>query len=793
MTRPAAVGSRHLKALALRAALAIGAVLLPAQCATVAPPVPPPEPVPLLSVMLPPDRSPGADLADRAAHVLANRCVACHGCYDAPCQLKLSSHDGLLRGAAKTPVYNQSRLTDAPPTRLGIDAQSEASWRALGFHAVLPEGTAPDDSAMARLLALGRANRFAPGAPLPEAVSLDPAAAVCPAPDELDTYAAAAPHGGMPYGVAPLEDDKFETLAGWLLSGAPPPSPRPAPPAAIIAQVAAWERFLNTLTPRERLVARYLYEHLFQAKLHFDGDAPDRFFRLIRSETPPGAPPREIATRRPYDDPGQAFHYRLAPLDETPVHKDQNVYTLGPDRMARLRELFLSPGWTVDRLPPYGVDAGANPFATFAAIPPESRYRFLLDDTLFFVRGFVRGPVCHGQIATDVIEDRFWVAFLDPGWDLSVTDAGLLAEGAASLKLPAASAESAAFARLWPALHDGQADWLALRDARYAASPPHRAGLPAEAIWSGPGDPFLTVFRHFDNAAVRPGLVGQLPETAWVIDYPILERIYYDLVAGYDVFGSVETQLTTRLYMDHLRREAEDLFLAFLPPETRPTLHDAWYRGPLADLHAAWTARRSADDRRTAIAFRGADPKAEFLGTWVAAGEPGLDLNRCVAPCGADTAARALSTLGGEGGPWLRFLPDLTLLRVRREGEADRVFSLIRDKAHTNVGLLLGEDLRREPEKDRLTVAPGIVGAYPNFHLDIAEAESDAFARALGAMRSEADWMALIDRFGVRRTSPRFWKVYDAMNAELVAVEATAPGVLDLGRYRDPWPGEATD
>ena len=31
--------------------------------------------------------------------ILEQRCVVCHGCYDAPCQLKLDSYEGLLRGA----------------------------------------------------------------------------------------------------------------------------------------------------------------------------------------------------------------------------------------------------------------------------------------------------------------------------------------------------------------------------------------------------------------------------------------------------------------------------------------------------------------------------------------------------------------------------------------------------------------------------------------------------------------------------------------------------------------------
>ncbi|HEY9134544.1 MAG TPA: hypothetical protein VIM85_01995, partial [Pseudomonadales bacterium] len=65
--------------------------------------------------------------------IFEQKCVVCHACYDAPCQLNLSSPDGLRRGAHKLSVYNGKRLVAATPTRLGIDASSEQEWRQLGF------------------------------------------------------------------------------------------------------------------------------------------------------------------------------------------------------------------------------------------------------------------------------------------------------------------------------------------------------------------------------------------------------------------------------------------------------------------------------------------------------------------------------------------------------------------------------------------------------------------------------------------------------------------------------------
>ena len=59
--------------------------------------------------------------------------------------------------------------------------------------------------------------------------------------------------------------------------------------------------------------------------------------------------------------------------------------------------------------------------------------------------------------------------------------------------------------------------------------------LNLEDLWDGNGvneNAVLTVFRHLDSATVVKGLVGDTPLSGWVVDYPLLERIHYLLVAG---------------------------------------------------------------------------------------------------------------------------------------------------------------------------------------------------------------------------------------------------------------------
>ena len=104
-------------------------------------------------------------------------------------------------------------------------------------------------------------------------------------------------------------------------------------------------------------------------------------------------------------------------------------------------------------------------------------------------------------------------------------------------------------------------------------------------VWHGDGtnaDAVLTVFRHYDNAFVARGALGGMPKTAWVLDYPTFERMYYDLVAGFDVYGNVTHQLATRIYMNLLRIESEGQMLRFLPAGERARVQGEWYRGRIA-------------------------------------------------------------------------------------------------------------------------------------------------------------------------------------------------------------------
>lgn len=296
--------------------------------------------------------------------------------------------------------------------------------------------------------------------------------------------------------------------------------------------------------------------HWFLAHLGFDELPAGPFFRVVRSKTPPGVAVDEIASRRPYDAPGAArFWYRLLPLEEAIVHKTHIVYPLNDAKMQRLSDLFLTPAWEPTALPSYGDEAAANPFIAFAAIPSRSRYQFLLDNAQYFVMTFIRGPVCRGQVAVDVIDDHFFVTFLDPDHDPSV---------------------------LFPAP-----------------------------------------------------------------------------------------------------------------------------------------------------------------------------------------------------------LPEVAFLRVRAAAatQADAVYSLIHNRAHTNVAYMFGEQNQLIPADDTLTVTRGTLGSYPNFMFNVEIGEIEAFTAALLAVGNPSDLEQVVTRWGLRRTSPRFWSTIDWLHDDFRRRQPAEVGLFDLNRY----------
>jgi len=738
----------------------------------------------LAALLLPLSASADSDYPPDIKPIVEQRCMACHGCYDAPCQLKLDAWAGLQRGASKDIVYDGARLDAAPPTRLFEDAQTVEQWRGKGFFSVLDQHS-PEQGVAARMLALKQQNPLPPTPTLPGSITLGlDRTQECAKPGEFDDYAREHPLWGMPYGLPALSRTEHRKLADWLARGAPG-VPRAAHSRQEQDAVQRWETFFNGRSLKERLMARYMYEHLFIGNLYFSDIGEDgHYYNLVRSRTPPGQPVDIIATRRPYDDPGVAqFYYRLQPLRTAVLDKRHMPYALNAARMQRWQSLFLEPDYEVTTLPSYRVESAANPFVTFRELPDTARYRFMLDEAQFTIMGFIKGPVCRGQVALNVIDDHFWVVFLAPERAATQAYAQFLAAQSDHLRLPPDRGNGALVTLLeWRGYSREQLKFLKAKfDYIQKMTGADGAKVNLDLIWDGDGhndNAALTVFRHEDSASVVKGFVGQQPKTAWVIDYSLLERIHYLLVAGFDVFGNLAHQLETRLYMDFLRMEGEQNFLYFLPPVERIVLRDFWYREAEDEAKQFVMTDAVAFDRGTDIPYHTDDPKTELL-----------DLLRQRLPGASGSRYRTddphfarLQTL--QGSPF-SLMPEVSFLQVTDNAGAEQVYTLVHNDGYANNAQIFKEAQRRIPQEDYLTVARGFIGSYPNAFFTVRENELQAFVTAIESLRSEADYAELVARYGVRRNQAAFWPVSDALNAHYREHYPLEAGLFDLNRYEN--------
>jgi hypothetical protein len=626
-------------------------------------------------------------------------------------------------------------------------------------------------------------------------------------PEQIGSFLDRHPGSGMPFGFPPLSEEEYATMATWLQEGARGPSPQQqrdltAPSPAATAEITKWEDFLNRDDPKHALTARYLYEHFFLAHLNFRAAGPHEFYEIVRSTTPPGEPVDVIATRRPYDAPGvDPVFYRFRKIHTTIVYKTHMVVELDDAALERIRRQFIATPWLEPLQPAaLGDETGANPFLIYAQIPPRVRYQFLLDHAEYMIRTFIRGPVCKGQVALNVIHDHFWVMFLDPAADKTVGRPEFLLEQAGNLRLPTEQGSNERILLTFSNRYrDRYKTFYHAKSALYDETDPEGLGL--EAIWKGerPSDaPLLTVYRHFDSASVHKGVLGGLPRTLWVIDYSQFERIYYALVAGFDVFGNVSHQVNVRRYMDYLRMEGELNFVEFLPRDLRVQTLQSWYLGD----RAFEDVDHELSKRGTKIRYTTSDPKRELVEKVVeghileSTGIGFDDINYRRAgetvemPSSFETHEDIMNGFRALTAPGTGFIrhvnsseANVLYVRVRNYEGRDHFFSIVINRWHDNVNSLFGEAKRLDPTKDTIDFQEGSIGSYPNYFLDLEGKDVPELFDVLENFDDSEAYQARFDRFGINRSDPRFWEVYDWFQKQLFAARPLEAGLYDLNRY----------
>lgn len=523
--------------------------------------------------------------------LFAHRCAVCHGCTASPCNLKLDSYEGFLRGASAQNHY--AVHLNALPVPVN----------AVGAPGFFPVGGA-NNSILAKLITQGNAVNK-PGFNRDETETLrnridEDSTFECPAtPQATDTFLSSKPGAGMPFGLPGLTDAELADVQTWLAAGAPGPTDANRPRLINASRkdvIFRWETFLNSPTPKGKLVGRYIYEHSFSAHYHFDS-MPGEFFTLIRSIHAPSADdiaePDEILTDLPTDAPNTGrlrsayasgnssqytnpmFFYRFVKVKGIITRKNHIVWDVNDRVLDRLDDLFIKSDWQTN----YGLNSRStasdytekNPFEVFNDIPQQIRHRFMNENSRLIINAMVRAPVCNGEGATYAISDQFWVWFLKPESEVELTRnlretlgldvtrytlAGQVKEKYDNNQAFIAAYETAVRAKL---------ETERVNNARPMAA------YNLDDLWYGDDatvekrSPWLTVMRHQKSSTVHYGMAGGYPQALWVLTYPNFERLYYNLVVNFKYWGALKHKLTTWQSMSHERLNGEDSFLGFLP------------------------------------------------------------------------------------------------------------------------------------------------------------------------------------------------------------------------------------
>ncbi len=750
------------------------------------------------------------DFLDDVKPILDKRCVVCHSCYNSPCQAKMSSFEGIQRGGSKKLVYDALRLKAIEPTRLFTDANSTQGWREKGFYSLVEsseQNQSFNDSIMFHLLYDKKLHPEVIGSYKPEQDKL-----ICPRnKKELAQYFEEKPNHGMPYGFPAISEKEYQTLSQWIATGAKGPTKQQqiqltSPNKTDALAIQKWENFLNKQDPKHSVTARYLYEHLFLAHIHFSENSHD-FYRLIRSYTPSPQPISVIATVRPFDDPKvKKFYYRFRKIHSTIVHKTHMVFTFDEMQYKRFHQLFIEQKW--DEKPHYinyETQASANPFISFSQIPAQSRYQFLLDNSHYIVMTFIRGPVCRGQMALNVIHDHFWVMFTDPKHDLTIQTPHFLDKQSYNLSMPIESPSESVFKTFSDEYRTRYMHYFKAKQDLYLNKKEKPSGL--DFIWRGEraqDAPLLTVYRHFDSASVHKGILGAMPRTLWIIDYPQLERIYYTLVAGYDVFGNISHQTNIRRYMDFLRLEGELNFITLMPADKRKEILFSWYKGDdMLKNIIEDTKNITIFKKATALKYKTPYPKDELIQKIVnehilKTTNIHFDELNYFKPnqkhpkmpkqfCTKEDFTQAVRSATAPGTGFIKHITDEALntvmVKVIMPDKTSFIATIVVNRWHNNVNSMFNEKSTLDSSKDTLDFLPYSIGSYPNAFAVVHHKELPDFFDLVENFDDTPEYIKKIEKYFINRSHPQFWETYDWFQERFNQENGIESGLYDLNRY----------
>jgi len=731
--------------------------------------------------------------------IFANRCVACHACAAAPCQLKLDSYEGVDRGALD--VYPGAlSVRDKDTTRIFKDAKTTEGWRKKGFWPVVNHDKGLSDSKVLEKSLLYQyvkhgKKRYESGA-LKEIAPRDKKSykQCTKSTDQFhnDLKLDENQDIGMPFGTAALTDKEFSIIENWILMGAPGPSEadeKILKSATNRNTINKWESFLNTNTNKHAWSSKYIYEHLYLAHFHFE-DNPGEFFELQRVR--PGTTD-EVVTHYPFDDPKTKISYHFKKIHSTIAHKTHIVFEVNDKSLVRVKELFINAPWKNKVVTPVNYKE-INPFHSFIQIPAKSRYRFLIENSRLFLDFFARGPVCSGgSMPTWVIQDHSWLFFEHPDYDVSVTNPNYFDKVKKVIVIPTAHKQK----RLWP-FFISRTKAYERKHAKFLAKT-YPKGRSLKHVWDGDTDnpnAMLTIYRHKGYSVnVLQGQVGELPKTYGLVNYSILERVFYDLVAGFNVGDNLNIKLNLRLMITQLRREMEDNYLSLLPKEMRKPERKKWYKD-----YKSYSKPYHFNKLDSQVLIKDPTVASKELALQIINNQLNLKtagpadringhkrLNTSLKTTSKvndlSSLNKNLSFIGGLKTGFARFFPEISYFRFKDPNGKYYYYSAIKNRAFTSIHYLTGEDRLFDPENSSLNIVKDFYISFPLQFFDVNFKDAQDFIKEIHQIKTITAYQELENRYGIKKGDSNFWDYYDHLNEHIKRVDPVNAGIIDLNRY----------
>ncbi|MCB0369095.1 MAG: fatty acid cis/trans isomerase, partial [Bdellovibrionales bacterium] len=722
--------------------------------------------------------------------IFNQKCIACHSCFNAPCQLNLTSYEGVNRGASKLNIYDFPKFKSRDPSRLYIDAHTAKEWREKEFFSVTEN---KQNSLL--LYLISKPEGIESGKQKTYDAEYSRQCIASTDKDEIKKFTKKNKAGRMPLGLPALSESEVQKIYKWVNEGAKGPKlieleGKIISNKFLSHQINELESFLNQKNIKYQITSRYLYEHLFLANLYFK-NVPNIFFRLVRSKSSTGNI-EEIGSALPFDDPKINFFYRLRPVTNAMMHKYSIPFALDSELIKTWKKNFIESKWPISpkEMPKYGAQA-ANPFDTFKMIPSQARYNLFLNFSYYFVMTFIKGPVCRGQTALNVINDHFWVLFLDPSKDPLLNNSDAYQKISNETAFPSEIGDDFS-----PLINFKEKYWKAVTTKFQYLS--KMGPLDLNSIWSGKKEnpnSALTVYRHFDSASVLYGLRGKIPKTIWILDYQVFESIYYNLTAGYNTFGPLLHQLNSRLYMEVSRIASEDLFLSFLPKKDRQNYRSQWnisvpphketITKEIFDLFSTDAKEKLKKEYQYAgvniesqILLDQEDSKKQLLNQLIKNHFSPSQTQRI------ESDSKKVNVLTQLNSSITQYLPDTIFLLIRSKNKkSSELWTIVHNKAHYNVAMLLFEKERRRPEFDTVDIIRGAATSYINLIIEIKEEKLPFLYKDLSRSKNQNEINNVLRKYSLSRTNPNFWDIFQEVSSLTKNTQTNEQGTLDLNRY----------